>query len=278
MACVAWLAWAGAVISIAEEVVAACRGRGSRRIPIAGAFQPVASRLVAAVLFASLAVARPQPTSTIAARAPLAVSLQMLPAAFTAEIGGALPQQSSVQATPSPTPPAGTSPPVTYTVARHDTLWSIAQIKLGDPLRWREIFTLNEDRPQPDGRALTDPSWIYPGWGLILPADSPATAEAAAPVTGVSVPTRTSPVPSTNPAPSTGPASIGGSRSSDRRVTTTGRPIALPSGSVVAPSFAAGVLAAVAIGRLRRRRHYRPSEPRPGRQQRPPLLAPTLLD
>ena len=55
---------------------------------------------------------------------------------------------------------------------RHDTLWSIAQAKLGNPLRWKQIFALNEGRPQPDGQTLTDPHWIYPGWVLILPATS----------------------------------------------------------------------------------------------------------
>ena len=50
----------------------------------------------------------------------------------------------------------------------------------------------------------------------------------------------------------------------------------LPSGSVVAPSFAAGVLAAVAVGRLRRRRRYRPSAPEPGRDLRRPALGDTL--
>jgi DNA-binding SARP family transcriptional activator len=42
-------------------------------------------------------------------------------------------------------------------------------------------------------------------------------------------------------------------------------PVRLPSGSIVAGSFAAGVLSALAAGRLRRRRHYQPQPPHPGR-------------
>ena len=54
LACVAWLAWACVVVSIGEEVIATVRGRGSKKLPIVGALQPMAARLVAAVLFASV--------------------------------------------------------------------------------------------------------------------------------------------------------------------------------------------------------------------------------
>src|SRR5690606_28031016 len=42
---------------------------------------------------------------------------------------------------------------------------------LGDGMRWRELWELNRDRPQPDGRAWTDPQVIVPGWHLVLPSD-----------------------------------------------------------------------------------------------------------
>ena len=54
------------------------------------------------------------------------------------------------------------------------------------------------------------------------------------------------------------------------------RAISLPSGSLVAPSFAAGVLSALALGRRRRRRQYQPGRPRAGRNLATPSLAPTL--
>ena len=61
--------------------------------------------------------------------------------------------------------------PVTVTVVRGDSLWKIAGRNLGDPLRWRDLWRLNRDKPQPDGRALTKPHLIHPGWVLELPAD-----------------------------------------------------------------------------------------------------------
>jgi len=41
-------------------------------------------------------------------------------------------------------------------VDKGDTLWGIAETQLGDPLRWHEIYALNDGRVQPDGRTLTD--------------------------------------------------------------------------------------------------------------------------
>jgi DNA-binding SARP family transcriptional activator len=69
------------------------------------------------------------------------------------------------------------------------------------------------------------------------------------------------------PAPTTSAAQKAG---------TNGAPVRLPSGSVVAGSFAAGVLSAVALGRLRRRHAYRYRPPEPGRNLTPEPLRPTL--
>ena len=56
-----------------------------------------------------------------------------------------------------------------------DCLSVIAERHLGD---WRldgEIESLNWGRPQPDGRALVDDHWIYPGWVLVMPANATGT-------------------------------------------------------------------------------------------------------
>jgi nucleoid-associated protein YgaU len=51
--------------------------------------------------------------------------------------------------------------PTLYKVTRGDTLSSIAERKLGDAARWRDIFALNRD-------ILTDPDEITPGQELVL--------------------------------------------------------------------------------------------------------------
>ena len=56
-----------------------------------------------------------------------------------------------------------------------DCLSVLAEEHLGD---WRldsEIEALNFGRPQPDGRALIDDHWIYPGWVLVMPKDAIGT-------------------------------------------------------------------------------------------------------
>jgi hypothetical protein len=54
----------------------------------------------------------------------------------------------------------------------HESLWEIAENHLGDGRRYREIFDLNKDLPQPDGSTLTIASLIRPGWVLRMPHDA----------------------------------------------------------------------------------------------------------
>ena len=65
----------------------------------------------------------------------------------------------------------------TVTVARHDTLWGLAEQHLGAGQRYRDIVALNLGRTQPDGRSLQHAGWIYPGWVLRLPPDARATTD-----------------------------------------------------------------------------------------------------
>ena len=61
-----------------------------------------------------------------------------------------------------------------HVVERGESLWSIADDELGDPLRWPEVFDANAGRAFEDGRTLDDPSLIQPGWDLRLPGGAPA--------------------------------------------------------------------------------------------------------
>jgi len=296
-----WVTWAVLVASIAVEVPAALAGRRARRLPLAGIFQPVTGRLVAAVIVAALSLV-PRPThsaalgslggglSTASGRQPVATLV------LTGATGPLLATSKPAAADLSTPDVARTSTNSsrTYVVQRGDTLWGIAERQLGDPLRWSEIYRLNEGRPQPDGRALTDPHWIDPGWTLVMP-EGPTPAQRSSTPTTLPVtttPTRptTSPAPpavtpTTAQSPSTAPrpvtsvparrAPVPTSRAA-QKTGTNGTPVRLPSGSVVAGSFAAGVLSAVALGRLRQRHAYRYRPPEPGRDLTPEPSRPTL--
>jgi len=106
-----------------------------------------------------------------------------------------------------------TEPPAeVHTVVRGDTLSEIAGTDLGDPDRYTEIFDANRDIEQPDGRRLSDPDLIIPGWNLRLPSDAaPAPLVPEPPPTSpdggdpAATPTTQVPTPSTTP-PTTVPA------------------------------------------------------------------------
>lgn len=63
-----------------------------------------------------------------------------------------------------------------HVVAAGETLWEIAERVLGNPLRWTEIWSLNQDLQMNDGRVFEDPHVILPGWVLQIPSAGIITA------------------------------------------------------------------------------------------------------
>ncbi len=313
LACVVWVGWANLAAAVLIEAAASIRGHASRRLPVAGALQPFAGRLVAAVAFALVSLTLRPTTGT-----PAPLSAVLLTAAhpgIAAGVTASLPTgQSSrsparqpVNAMPVATAPAATAGRV-YVVRRGDTLWGIAAAQLGDPLRWRQIYALNDGRPQPDGATLTDPNDIWPGWTLILPADASAPPLPAAAHNGNTAhpPPRQPPAParlqapvaSSPPTPPTRPPAPADAATPPRSASAPvdARPVApphhqaeaepahagpppmveLPSGSAVALGLAAAIGAALAVARLQRRRRHQPGHPRPGLAATEPLAGPTV--
>lgn len=110
-------------------------------------------------------------------------------------------------ASPAATPPPalaaevlGETPVKYYVVgspvnAVPEYLFAIAEKTLGNGRRYPEIFELNKNRRQRDGRYLTDPSVLEPGWALLLPSDAHGPAVLVGPLSAV-----TFPEPSSRPA------------------------------------------------------------------------------
>ncbi len=174
---VIWLAWLQLVWCVIVEIQAAVRNVGvPRQVPLAGATQSAAHRLVTAALllftagaalspaFAHASTPRAQHTAGSvlpSARGSVQPGAQTAPPEQAAQ--PAIAQAPNVDKVYVVKPPAG---------RYHESLWEIAENHLGDGRRYREIFEMNKDHPQPDGTKLTIASLIRPGWTLRMPRDA----------------------------------------------------------------------------------------------------------
>ncbi len=274
----AWQLWAVFALSLVIELIAVTRGQPAPRLPAIAPAQALAAALVGATMMTALHVPRAGTrstpplhaalTSATTISAPLVPGHTAQPAAASETAGRAASAGSTAQARPK-----------VYRVKEDDDLWDIAERFFGDPEDWHQIYQLNEGRPQPDGRALTDPNLILPGWVLLIP--QPATGHAPAPHPGTSQPGRPgtkapgggrTPEPSPRPsrpseptarssrtAPSPGPSA--GSSSPSRAAHPPRVAVRLPSGALIGIAVAVMVAAALTLAAVQRRRRYRP---RPG--------------
>jgi len=279
LACAVWVLWAMAAVAVLIEAAAAVAGHSAPRLPVIAPFQAVAAALIGATVLTSLQVVQAAPRSTQPLQAALTAS--------TTVAGPLMPGRPAAAAAPAPAgrpPHAGASRdapatrPRVYRVVPGDDLWAIAARFLGNGEHWHELFRLNAGKPQPDGRTLTDPSLIYPGWVLLLPSQDGHQGPAAQP--GHHRPRR--PAPARTPQPSPSRTHQGeGSRGAPSPAATGAhphpRPVAvhLPSGALIGISVALMVAAVLTLASIQRRRRYRPRASMTGSLQpgEPPLPA-----
>ncbi|HEY3608607.1 MAG TPA: BTAD domain-containing putative transcriptional regulator [Pseudonocardiaceae bacterium] len=218
LACACWIVWFFFTLDVLRCTVEVVRGARWPDLSGAGPMHTLAGVLVGAVLLSVLGN-RPAPTpngplsgalgtgSPVVATA-LAWQNTAPPSTFTVRQAVFTTPAADSAITDASTPAA--SHPVSVIVRApengvYDSLWRIAQRTLGDGARWPEIFHVNEGKPQPGGRTFTQPSLIYPGQELDLPATA-APPPAAPPVTTPPpAPTPTTPPPATSPPTTTPP-------------------------------------------------------------------------
>ena len=185
---IVWLAWIQLVWCVLVEIKAAASGTqghaaASPKVPLAGATQSLAHRLVTAALLLFTAAAALTPAVISHGAAP-ARALGLRPgharSANARQVTPADPGQQRPALTAAQAPQSHHHAPNSdkmYTVNPpvgrfHESLWEIAHNHLGDGRRYREIFELNSGRVQPDGSKLTIASLIRPGWVLLMPKDA----------------------------------------------------------------------------------------------------------
>lgn len=153
---IAWVAWAILAVSFVAEIVAAVRGASVPRLPGLSMPQDFTRRIVtvAALLFAAAPTVTPVFAPLAAHAAPVAEAPRVV----------ALPEIAPVSAPAVVSVSEESQPTVEYTVRRGDSLWKIAEERLGDPMRFREIVALNE------AVLHGEPDFIDPGLVLRLPS------------------------------------------------------------------------------------------------------------
>lgn len=186
-----WIAWLHFVVCLIAEAVAEIRGHGlSPRIPLGGGSQSLARRLISTlVLIAGAASVSLPVASAVTTTGPVA------PTSISATQGGekgstAQFRQTEARSTVLSGSTATktttgvrtnhdhTGQVIKYTEVRppagrnYDCLWDIAERYLGEGRRYKEIYELNKDKLQPDGRRLNNPDLILPGWQVRLPGDA----------------------------------------------------------------------------------------------------------
>lgn len=253
---VAWLAWLVLAIMLVIEIIAALRGVRAPTMPGLRAPQGMLRGLVAtaALVFVTAPLA-----GGIATAAPT-------PAPASAPAPQQITAPQHVTAPTERQKPAKAAK--TITVKKGDTLWDIAEDKLGDGARYPEIYKASKKTTQPDGRHLTDPDEIDIGWKLTIPGQVKRDAgKHREPTVTVTPQTPPAPIPTTSapatsaPTASAPASSVPTSAPSDA---TTADPADQSAWMVQTAAGVGTLLAAGVVALVRRRRRTQQQRRRPG--------------
>ncbi|HVA08061.1 MAG TPA: LysM peptidoglycan-binding domain-containing protein [Acidimicrobiales bacterium] len=164
----AWLAWCYVSTCVVIDLVARLRGRTPVSVPGGRRLQV----WIAALVGTAMAVVPAGRSSNSIRLQPVVAASNIAPQAST-PISPRGPVTSVELRTKALNPEMATE---VYVVRPGDTLWSIAERRLGSPMRWREIAALNRGVEQGDGAVLSTENWVLPGWELSLPMGRPASS------------------------------------------------------------------------------------------------------
>jgi DNA-binding SARP family transcriptional activator len=271
---ITWAAWACFTFSVLVEAVSRARGRPAPRLPVIAPVQGIAAALIGAAILSTLPFPHgARPVSQAARPAPVTAAAPPRPGDPVQALTAAM----TIRAAPVRTAASGSATGhqqhyQEYEVAEGDNLWDIAEHFTGNGQAWHQIFTLNRGRPQPDGRSLTRPDLILPGWILLIPLPGSHNGTTSHTPAGHRPPQHH---PDKSPQPRHQPSRHHTQTPPHRHAPShqQGRPVGiqLPGGGLAGITLAAAISAALVAWRLHRRRVATARWPSPPRPAEPPV-------
>ncbi|MCE7007087.1 hypothetical protein LWC34_30295 [Kibdelosporangium philippinense] len=273
MTVLCWIVWFFFTVDVLRCAVDAARGITWPQVRAPGPLHGLAAALIGTIVLTLLGNRTPYTAAATASAAlasdlaRVAVTAPLTPgrAAHTVAQLPAPVQHTSLvidRAAPAPAPAGMVQ--VTEEVRLpqngiYDSLWRIAEriYGPGGGNRWPELWAQNRGVIQPDGRVLTKPGLIRPGWKITahVPALNPEQNVPSTPEGSADGPP--SPPPSTPQTPTTQPTTPAGQQETANNDAEAGPGIDLATGAYVSLALAAFVASAVASAHLLRRRRYR---------------------
>lgn len=280
LAVLCWIVWFFFALDVLRCTVDAARGITWPQVRPPGPLHGLAAALIGTIVLTLLGNRAPYtaPTPTTAALTadltPVAVVAPLTPGPATQ---AAAPQAAVVPATTLVIDRAAPAPPGMVQVTEevrlphdgiYDSLWRVAEriYGPGGGSRWPELFQLNRGVEQPDGRALTKPNLVRPGWKITAYIPAPPEVHPPGeqqpqvpPPQPPPPPTSTAPTtpPSTQPAPNTTPAPATTDQAGEHRGDQAEPGLDLLTGVFVSLGLAGAITAATVSARMWRRRRYR---------------------
>ncbi|MBE1579494.1 MULTISPECIES: helix-turn-helix domain-containing protein [Pseudonocardiaceae] len=279
LAVLCWIVWFFFALDVLRGTIDAARGITWPQVRPPGPLHGLAAALIGTIVLTLLANRTPYtaPTPTTADLTaditPVAVVAPLTPRPATQ---AAAPQAAVVPATTLVVDRAAPAPPGMVQVTEevrlphdgiYDSLWRVAEriYGPGGGSRWPDLFQLNRGVEQPDGRALTKPNLVRPGWKITayVPAPPeqhpPGEQQPQVPPQQPPPPTSTAPTtpPSTQPAPDTTPAPAPPDEAGEHREDQAEPGLDLLTDVFVSLGLAGAITAAMVSARMWRRRHYR---------------------
>lgn len=271
LAVVCWIVWAFFVLDVARCCLDAARGITWPQVRPPGPLHEIAAALIGTVVLTLLSHRTPSTSPTMTSAvftsdlAPVAVTAPVTPGASTP--APATPQQSLITINSGAPAPPGMVQVTAEVQLPHngiyDSLWRISEriYGPGGGNRWPELFQLNRGVTQPDGRTLTNPCLIRPGWHITAyvpapPAQQPSgPQQPQVPPHQPAPPTHNTQTAPASPKVSPAPSHAGHGDQHDGDHATQG--ISLSTGAFVSLGLAAAIAAALLSARMWRRRRYR---------------------